>query len=381
MYPDVVVIGAGIVGCSCAYYLSQAGVRVHLVEKGALGSGASKAGMCHLVTWHEPDVQLALGREGIKLYQELSQELPVDIEFRKTGALSVVENPDSMASIGEMVQRLQKWGVKCQLLSAGEIVKMEPNISPHICGGVYYADDAQVNPLHTTLALSMGAQKKGAMIEPFAEVNRIELNAGNNAVEAVVTNRGRIPTGYVVNAAGTWGGQIARMVGLDMPVSPRRGHLVLTAPLPENIFNNKTIFSAGYLDSVKGDASIAVSSHIQQTRNGNLLLGSSRQFAGFDTSVDPKVISMMLQRSIHIFPFLKDVHAIRSWSGLRPYTPDLLPIIGPAEGIRGFLMACGHEGVGITEGPITGKLISQLVRGEHPEIDIEVLSPARFARK
>ncbi|MCJ7623737.1 MAG: FAD-binding oxidoreductase [Anaerolineaceae bacterium] len=381
MYPDVVVIGGGIVGCSCAYYLSQAGVRVHLVEKGALGSGTSKAGMCHLVTWHEPEVQLTFARQGIKLYEELSRELPVDIEFRKTGALSVAENPDSIPSIAGMVMRLQKWGLKCELLSADEIMKMEPNISVHISGGVYYADDAQVNPLNATLALGMGAQENGATIEPYTEVTGIELSPGRDAVEAVVTSRGRIPTSNVVNAAGTWGASIARMVGLDVPITPRRGHLVLTAPLPENMFNNKTIFSAGYLDSVKGDASIAVSSHIQQLKNGNLLLGSSRQFAGFDTSVDPKVISMMLQRSIHIFPFLRDVHAIRTWSGLRPYTPDLRSILGPVEGVQGFFMACGHEGLGITEGPITGKLISQLIRGERSEIDIEVLSPDRFARK
>jgi sarcosine oxidase subunit beta len=381
MYPDVVIIGGGIMGSSCAYYLSKTGIRVHLVEKGALGSGTSKAGMCHLVTWHEPEVQLTFAQVGIKLYEVLSQELSTDIEFRKTGALSVVENPESMSLVIEMAQRLQNWGVKCHVLSADEIMKMEPNISSHICGGVFYTNDAQVNPLHTTLALGMGAKENGATIEPFTEVVAIELNAGRDAVEAVVTNKGRIPTRCVINAAGTWGASIARMVGLDIPITPRKGHLVLTAQLPENSFTNKTIFSAGYLDSVKGDADIAVTSHIQQLKNGNLLLGSSRQFAGFDTSVDSKVISMMLGRSIHVFPFLKDVHAIRTWSGLRPYTPDLRSVLGPVEGIRGFFMACGHEGLGLTEGPITGKLISQLVRGEDPEIDIEVLSPNRFTRK
>src|ERR1035437_5536968 len=111
MPPGVVVFGGGIVGCSCAYYLAKAGVKVHLVEKGPLGSGASKAGMMHVVTWEEPEIHLQIARMSKRLYEELSHELPFDIEFRKTGSIAIVEKPEGMVTMGETIQRLQKWGL------------------------------------------------------------------------------------------------------------------------------------------------------------------------------------------------------------------------------------------------------------------------------
>lgn len=379
-HPDVVIIGGGIVGCACAYYLAQAGVRIHLVEKGALGSGASKAGMTHVVTWEEPEVHLQLAKASRRLYQELSQVLPLDIQYRETGSIAIVERPEGMASFGETVRRLQEWGVKCRLLSAAELTSIEPNIAADVGGGAYFEEDAQVSPLYATQAMAWAAKERGAVIETFSEVVGIECTPDGHQVTAVRTAKGLIPTGNVVIAAGAWSGQIARLVNLDVPISPRKGILVVTAPLPETLFRCKILLAAGYMDSVREGASsgVAVAANIQQVKNGNLLLGSSRQFVGFDARVDAQVVSMMIKRNLRFFPVLAKVTAIRTWAGFRPYTPDLLPIISAVDSIQGLYIAAGHEGIGITEAPITGKLISQLVTGQAPDLPLGVLSLSRF---
>lgn len=379
-HPDVVIIGGGIIGCACAYYLTQEGVRVRLVEKGALGSGASKAGMTHVVTWEEPEIHLRLAKESKHLYQELSQSLPLDIQYRETGSIAIVERPEGMEAFIATVHRLQTWGVRCQLLNAKELVAIEPKVAPDVGGGAYFEEDAQVNPLYATQALALAAKERGAVIDTFNEVLGIECSPESQQVIAVQTKKERIPTGCVVIAAGAWSAQIAKMVNLDVPISPRKGTLVVTTPLPEDFFHCKIILAAGYMDSVREGASsgVAVAANVQQVKNGNLLLGSSRQFVGFDDSVDPRVLSIMMKRNLRFFPALTKVTAIRTWAGFRPYTPDLLPIISAAEEAPGLYIAAGHEGIGITEAPITGKLISQIITKQTPDLPLGVLSLSRF---
>jgi glycine/D-amino acid oxidase-like deaminating enzyme len=380
MNPDVVVIGAGIVGASCAYYLSGLGLKVHLVEKGPVGTGASKAGMMHVVTWEEPEIHLKLAQKSKALYQQLSQELPVDINFRSTGSIAIVETPESMASFTRTIQHLHTLGVKANLMSGSELIHLEPNIAADVAGGAFFEDDAQVNPLYATLALARAAQANGAVIDPFNEVIGFELNPEKNAVHSVLTTRGRISTRAVVIAAGAWSYEIGCMAGLNIPIQPRKGTLVVTVPVPDDLIRCKVILAAGYMDSVKNGAAegVAVAANVQQAKNGNLVLGSSRQFAGFDRSVDPRVVALMLKRCLRFFPMLADISAIRTWTGFRPYTPDLLPIISPVETIQGMFIAAGHEGIGITEGPITGKLISQLVSGQPTDLPLDELKFSRF---
>lgn len=380
--PDVVVIGGGIVGCSCACYLARAGVKVHLVEKGSLGAGASRAGMMLVVTWEEPEIHLRLARMSRRLYVELSEELDADIEFQPTGSIVVVESPQNMPGMREMIQRLQQWGLRCRWLSAQEIRELEPKLSPDVAGGAYFEEDALVNPLYATLAIAQAARGLAAEVERGAEVTAIELTPDQSRITAVVTSRGRIPTSCAVIAAGAWSAQVGKLAGIEIPITPRRGTLVVTAPIPEEIMRCKSILAAGYMDAVRGGSKsgVAVAATLQQTPNGNLLLGSSRQFVGFDPVVEPAVVTSVLDRCAAFFPALSRLSAIRMWTGFRPYTPDLLPIISPVEGIDGLYIASGHEGIGITEGPATGKLISQLVTGAEPEIDLQPLSFARFAR-
>jgi glycine/D-amino acid oxidase-like deaminating enzyme len=290
-----------------------------------------------------------------------------------------VEQPEGLAAMSAMLDRLQAGGLACQLLDAGDLRRMEPNLSPDLAGGAYFPTDGMVNPLFTTQALAQGARMHGARIQTHCEVTGFEL-AGNGSLAAVRTADERIPTACAVIAAGAWSAVLGRMAGFALPVQPRKGHLVVTAPVPEGLLNCKVILSAGYMDSVHSGAgsAAAVAANVQQVGNGNLLLGSSRQFAGFDLSVDPAVVSEILARCVRFVPALAQTLAIRMWAGLRPYTPDLLPVIGPVGRVPGLYVATGHEGIGITEGPITGALISQMICGQPLELAVERLSPDRF---
>lgn len=382
-YPDVVIIGGGIVGCACAYYLTRAGVKVTLVEKGPLGSGASKAGQTHIVTWEEPATHLDLAVQSDRLYQELSQELPIDIEYRKVSSIGIVELPEGLPAMQGLVGRLQARGAHCHLLSNAELRKLEPNIAPDLAGGALFEDDAQVNPLVTTQALAAVVRSSGGKVETQTEVTGFEPGPDKSSIQAVITQKGRIPTGQVVIAAGAWSGEVGKLAGIDLPVSPRKGVLVVTSQVPETaVFNAKIIFSAGYLDTVNQGASsgIAVAANLQKTSHGNLLLGSSRQFVGFDPFIDPQVVSLMLSRCLRFFPALARVTALRTWAGFRPYTPDLLPIISPVAEIKGLYIASGHEGIGITEAPITGLLISQMITGQELAYKSDKLSFSRFSK-
>jgi len=377
--PDVVVVGGGVVGCSCAYYLSREGLNVQLIERGALGSGTSKAPQCHTPSWELPEINLRLTRASSRLYQTLSEELPIDIEYERTGSLMLVDKPESLPSFLQTVGLLKAWGLVCRLLDADELSGLEPNLAPHVAGGAFFSEDARVNPLLVTLGLAAGARNQGALIQTFTKVTGIRLAASKRAVVAVDTTQGTIPTKYIVNCAGVWSREVAHMVGLDIPVLPRKGYLVVTEPVADNVINCKIILAAGYVDSLKAGAELALAANVQQTRSGNLVLGSSRQFVGFDWSIDPQVVCAMIARCLRLFPVLSGIHAIRCWAGLRPHTPDLVPIIGGVDTIEGLYLATGHEGLGITLAPITGKLISQMITGREAEFSVEELSLSRFA--
>jgi glycine/D-amino acid oxidase-like deaminating enzyme len=377
MMPDVVVIGGGIIGCSCAYYLARKGMKVHLLESKAIGSGASKAGMCHVVTWEEPEIHLRMALKSKTLYNHLREELPVDIEYLPTGSLALIDTEEALRGMRELVARLKKRGHQCEMLTQADMLAVESGLTPDIAGGAIFSDDVQVNPLKATIGFALAAMQNGAKIDNFRPVTGIEQE--NGRALSVITPEGRISTQQVVIAAGAWSAAVGKMVALEIPVQPRKGHLAVTAPLPDSIFRNKTLFSAGYLAAVSGGNGLAVACNIQQTRHGNLLLGSSRQFVGFDPEVDPGVLSEMLKQSVRYFPQLKSANIIRTWTGFRPYTPDILPIIDEIDAIPGLFIATGHEGLGITEAPVTGLLISQLAAGEETEFSLDELSFSRFS--
>jgi sarcosine oxidase subunit beta len=320
-----------------------------------------------------------LGIAGASLWETLAEELPSDIEYERKGSVGVAESPEDLRSLEQEVRLLQSEGIRCQMVSPDELAELEPNLAQDIAGGAFFPEDVQIQPMLATFALADAARENGAVIQTFTEVKGIELSP-SKAIIAVNTTAGRIPTKAVVDAAGVWSGEIGKMVGLDVPVVPRKGHIVVTEPF-SNIIVSSKMMEAGYTRTVESrKGGLAVAAVVEHTRSGNILIGSSREFAGFDRSVDPDVISAMVARALRFFPCLDSIHAIRTYAGLRPYIPDRLPIIADVDTIKGFYVATGHEGAGICEGPSTGKLISQMITGQETDLPVEQLSLSRFAK-
>jgi glycine/D-amino acid oxidase-like deaminating enzyme len=382
MNPDVVIVGGGIMGTASAYYLAKAGAKVHLVERGPMGgAGASKSSQMAAVTWEGPQIHIDLALASRKEYLKLQEELPIDFELRKLGGLLVFLTPEDMESFKPEYENLERWGSKGQIVTAEELRKEEPHFAPGLGGGIFYEKDLGVYPMHVTEGFTASLQAMGGIADFFTEVTGFEFDQKSGRVNGVKTDKGTIHTKNVVIAAGAWSGLVGNLAGLSIPIVPRKGTLIITEPVPTGLINHELINEAGYLKSVTSAGTEAVpgSPVINRAANGNLMLGSSREYKGFDTTVDPMVMSTILARILKIVPKLGEVHAIRSWAGLRPSCKDLLPIISAVDEIGGLYIASGHEGIGITEGPITGKLVSQMILGEKLDLNIEKLKFSRFS--
>jgi glycine/D-amino acid oxidase-like deaminating enzyme len=203
------------------------------------------------------------------------------------------------------------------------------------------------------------------------------MRAPDGAVRAVATNRGEIHTPAVVNAAGVWGGEIAALADVTLPVQPRRGFILVTEPLPKLIRHK--VYAADYVaDVASASAALQTSAVVEGTASGPVLIGASRERVGFDRTMSLPVLRRLAAQAIELFPALANVNAIRAYVGFRPYLPDHLPAIGPDPRVPGLFHACGHEGAGIGLAPATGRLIARALLGLPDEIDVSAFRPDRF---
>jgi glycine/D-amino acid oxidase-like deaminating enzyme len=211
------------------------------------------------------------------------------------------------------------------------------------------------------LAMLSAARRMGLTIQTASEIVAIRRSLREGGpISAVLTRRGEIATKAVVCAAGAWSNEVSRLVGIELPTRPRKGHILVTAPAPGLI--RHPLMEGGYVSTVHADsAELQVALVAEMTARGTVLVGSSRQFVGFDTSVSLSVLQAIAARAVRFLPSLEKVKVIRSYAGLRPWSPDHLPLIGPVSGVPGFYVATGHEGAGIDLAPITGRLIAEWV--------------------
>ncbi|MEW5957480.1 MAG: FAD-dependent oxidoreductase [Chloroflexota bacterium] len=359
---DVVIIGGGIVGAACAYYLSQAGVKVHLVERDFPASGTSRACDSLILHWDKPPgPELTLAQLSATLWAGLAETLALKFEYERRGSMMLAENDEALAAGRAKAEVMLGAGVRAELLNGQGLRALEPNLAPDLAGGVLFPDDAQVDARHATLALLAAARRQGAALHTGAEVTAIRRV--NGRIGGVTTPNGDITTGRVVCAAGVWSNQVAGLVGVDLPVRPRKGHILVTARTPGLIHH--PLLEGGYVSTVQSDSEALQAALVAElTAGGTLLLGSSREFAGFDRQASPAVMQAIARRAVRFLPSLAGTPIIRSYAGLRPWSPDHLPLIGPVETVPGFYLATGHEGAGICLAPITGHLIANWLTNE-----------------
>lgn len=375
---DVVIIGAGIIGSAIAYHLADYNLGVTLLERGDIASGSSGAcdGLVFLQS-KKPGVHLELAMASRRRFEGLAQRLPVPVEYKATGGMVVAETEAEMAAMAQFVDAQQAIGLDVALLDAHQARRREPQLSQQIAGATYSPIDGQVNPMALTLGFALGAKAAGTRIITGTAVRGIERTAGR--VSAVETTAGRIAADVVVNAAGAHAPDIGAMVDLTIPIKPRRGQIIVTEacpPMIESCMLSAKYIAAKYHPEIAKGEGEGIS--IEQTESGNFLLGSTREFAGYDKRTTIKGLQRIAARTAGILPALERINVIRAFAGLRPFTPDGLPILGMVDPVPGFVMAAGHEGDGIALAPITGALIAQLIATGKSDIALNAFRLDRF---
>ncbi|MEV5577931.1 FAD-dependent oxidoreductase [Streptomyces parvus] len=377
---EVVIIGAGIVGAACAFHAASAGLGVTVLDRGPVGAGTTSRGEGNiLLSDKEPGPELELARLSRDLWDEASEELgPRSVEFENKGGLVVASAPEGLAALHAFAERQTAAGVLTERVD--RVGEFEPHIAPGLPGGVRYPQDAQVQPVLAAAGLLRAAVRRGARVRTGEAVAAVTGTDGR--INGVRTADGSVLTAdAVVNAAGTWGGEVGRRLGAPVEILPRRGFVLVTEPLPPMIRHK--VYSADYVANVaSSDEGLETSCVVEGTSAGTILIGASRERVGFDTAMNPDVVALLAAQACRLFPFLRDVHLLRAYRGFRPYCPDHLPVVGPDPRVPGVLHACGHEGAGIGLAPGTGALITaQLLgrpwRGADPAAHTGLL-PDRF---
>ncbi|MEU5208578.1 FAD-dependent oxidoreductase [Streptomyces sp. NPDC020742] len=374
---DVVVVGAGVVGAACAYYAARSGLSVAVVDRGAVAGGTTGAGEGNLlVSDKEPGPELDLALLSTRLWRELADELPPEIEYETKGGLVVAADEPGLSALRAFSRAQAAAGVDRTPLPAGRLRDVEPHLAPGLAGGVLYPQDAQVQP---ALAAAHLLRASGARLHLGAEVTAV-LRGPGGAVRGVRTPRGDLLAPAVVNATGTWAGRLAALAGVTVPVLPRRGFVLVTEPLPRVV--RRKVYAADYVaDVASGSAALQTSAVVEGTPAGPVLIGASRERVGFDRTLSAEVLRRLAAQAAALFPVLASVRVLRTYQGFRPYLPDHLPAIGPDPRAPGLLHACGHEGAGIGLAPATGRLIAAALTGAAAPLDPAPFRPDRFTER
>lgn len=362
----VMVIGAGAIGAACALALAEAGADVVVVDRA--GVAAETSSRCEgniLVSDKGPGPEADLAILANRAWRDLAERLDADrapgqpeTEFEAKGGVVVAFEGGSDA-LGAFAAEQRRIGIRADALDAAQVRELEPHLSAAVVRGIHYPDDAQVQPSLATQAMLARAQRLGARLR-LAEVTGARMEHGR--IVAVETRAERIEVDAVVNCAGPWAGEVARLLGSRLDIRPRRGMILVTTPMPQRVFHK--VYDGDYVGAVSsGDAALQTSTVVESTAAGTVLIGSSRERVGFSASDTLPALAEIAAKATRLFPFLADTMVLRTYFGFRPYAPDHLPAIGADGEVAGLFHAAGHEGAGIGLAPTTGALIAHAVLG------------------
>jgi glycine/D-amino acid oxidase-like deaminating enzyme len=369
---EVAVVGAGIVGCATAYELARRGVSVHLIDRGEVSGGTTGLGEGNVLCCDKrPGPEVGLAQLGLALYDELEELLGDEAGIRRKGALVVHTDAASWDPEAERIEALRAAGVECELLDPQELGAAEPELSGELLGGSAFPRDLQCAPRAIARGLARAAKALGASVEPGRPAEAVSVGGGR------VTGVAGVAADAVVIAAGAWSGSLARSAGLELPVEPRKGQLVRLERRPE--FLRHKVIDGSYMSAVESEAAgLAISTVVETTLDGHVLVGSSRERRGFDVAVEADVSEALLDSAARIAPGIRALKVDSAWAGLRPWLPGGLPAIGRSNAAEGLWVATGHEGAGVAHGPITGRLVAQAICGEPTDLEMAPFSPDRF---
>lgn len=410
---DVLIIGGGVIGACAAYYLSGRGVNVVLIERDEVASGCSggNAGLVvpsHSIPLAGPGV-LAQGlrwmldpespfyiqprwdadllawllrfllaareapmRRGTAilrelhkasrgLFDELAAGEGLDFGYRQAGALLVCISAHGLEKAHEEARLLGEFGVATQAMDTAQVRELVPNLRPAVIGGVYYAEDAHFDPARFVQQMAAKAEERGARIWRKAEV--LGFEGDGKRISRVRTTRGDFAAEIVVLAAGSWSPGLVRDLRLRLPVQPAKGYCL----------NVRWRDQSPAVPLMLGEARVVIT-----PLAGILRLGGTLELAGMDLSINERRVGVIHRAAQRYLEGLEEIEKVELWRGLRPCAPDGLPVIGRTRAYENLIVATGHGMLGMSLGPVTGRLVAQLVCGEQPEVDLRLLSPDRF---
>ena len=374
--PDAIVIGAGVVGACSALALTNAGLKVLVIDRGPVASGTTGAGEGNiLVSDKEPSPELTLALRSRDAWFELNTDIGGGFELEAKGGIVVSRNEKGIADLKKLAALQRADGIDAQEVDGKALLKLEPYLSSSVEFGVLYPQDAQCQPMLAAAQIMRAVRKRGGAFVQGENV--VSIDSINGAVIGLTTDKSKYSSPIVINATGTWAGEVAKLAGSDLPIMPRRGFILVTAPAPKMVHHK--VYDADYVANVaSGDADLQSSAVVEGTASGTILIGASRERVGFKNDLDVSILRQLARQAISLFPALENIQLLRAYRGFRPYAPDHLPVIGEDAKVKGLWHAAGHEGAGIGLAPATGELISKLITGNKPFMDATPFSPARF---
>ncbi len=411
--PDVLILGAGVIGVCVAYFLSEKGYRPLVIDKDDVCAGSSygNAGLIvpshvtplatpgvlrqaaqwlldaesplyikprldlSLLDWtvrflaaaNESTVHrtipilLELNRASLDLYQQLTVDPGVDCGFQRRGGLFLFNNRQEFAKAIAEIEGLRRYNIDSAILDAAAVQTMMPAASPAVVGGIYHPEDAHLIPDRFVLGLMQRARGLGAQLQSNTEVLGFETS--NRRITRVLTTRGAFHPEQVVLATGAWSPNLARQLGFNLPIQPAKGYSI-TVERPEGFPELPLHF---------------VESKVVLTPMGDRLrFAGTLELAGLDLSINARRVNAIRKAVRRYLTIDPDQGLVEIWRGLRPLAPDSRPIIGRSPRLDNLVLATGHGMVGVSLGPITGKLVAQVVSGDRPDFDLTPLHPDRF---
>lgn len=364
---NVVIIGAGVIGCSTAYHLGKSGIRdVAVVEMGQMGSGASSKSAAMLsMQFCRDELTMRMAKHSYERYMAFEEEIGVPIDFRKIGWLYVATE-ESADELRQQADLLKAMGVTTEVLRPDDVKQRVPELNTSdIALGTWGPDDGSIDPHMIMSGYMKRARELGAKLYEGVRVTDITVERGK--VTGVVTDQGVIATNMVVNAAGPWSAQISRWIGFSLPLRNATRSIVVTTPLPAIPPHRPFV------------EDLTVEWYFRPELDGVLMGMGSTPVQDPVADLDEAQLTAIVETAVHRVPILAQASLLTAWTGVRPLSPDGHAFVGPGPEIEGFLFNCGWGGVGIIMAPIAGQLIAEsILHGEMKKVESEVLNPARY---
>jgi glycine/D-amino acid oxidase-like deaminating enzyme len=365
MHSEVIIIGGGVIGTACAYFLSKRDVKVLVLERSHLGAGASGT-TASIVSIggssSTPEPLQPLNVESYHLILDAEKDFERPLEITRGGLLYTAMNEREALELHTFDKEIRRMGIDCKLMDGSEARRQEPLLCSEVTAALLNPANYHLNPFRLVDGYLGAALGKGSRVEYGVEVHRIEVS--NDRIERVVTSKGDYHADWAVVAGGAYTPQILSSLSVQIPIVPARGQVILTEACHR--MTDHVIMFLNHL-------------YIRQTVSGNFYLGSHTEFVGFENRITLEKITAFTKAFVQAVPLLGRLRALRFFAGFRPICEDNLPVIGPVPDCSRLIVASGHGRTGVRFSAGTGKAVSELILDGETEHSIEAFAVDRFA--